>query len=474
MLTFLHISDLHRTEGPRLRNDELIAAIGSDAKRWNREGIPDPDLIVVSGDLIQGASVSASDPDSEVVAQYSEASDFLRRLATEFLDSDRYRVIIVPGNHDVHWKRAQRAMTKLVRCPERLASKILDSGSNLRWDWREQQAYEISNPSVYDSRFDHFRKFRTAFYSGLDPSPLSRSNGDLLFFEYPSLDLAVAGFSSWHGNDCFCHVGDIDPASVLSSRQLVSRSRARVALAVWHHNIVGGPRTHDYMDQRVIHKLIDFGFNIGLHGHQHYCGAAPFELRLPNLTSMVVVGAGSLAVGDSNLPSGERRQFNIVVIDPDHDSVTVHVRAMSSGGVFAGSHRDDFGGRTFIKLPLPCSRFRGGPSKDVQKLDAAFTALARKEYEKALGLVAAVDASHSGKKRQIEIDALENLGRLNELLELLDPPRNVDELTRAIALLLDAGRFDEAAARLEAGSTFVDRATVKQLSATITARRMIS
>ena len=107
MPTLLHISDLHRTSGPRLSNDDLLAAIASDATRWSGEGIPSPDLVVVSGDLVQGVSIGTPDPDSEIAAQYSEACDFLRRLAAEFVDSDRSRVVIIPGNHDVHWGRAQ-------------------------------------------------------------------------------------------------------------------------------------------------------------------------------------------------------------------------------------------------------------------------------------------------------------------------------------------------------------------------------
>lgn len=81
MPTLLHISDLHRTSRPRLHNDELLAAMASDVGRWDSEGIPRPDLIVVSGDLIQGARLDAADPDAEIAAQYVEADHFLRRLA---------------------------------------------------------------------------------------------------------------------------------------------------------------------------------------------------------------------------------------------------------------------------------------------------------------------------------------------------------------------------------------------------------
>ena len=474
MPTLLHISDLHRTSGPYLNNDELLAAIAGDATRWDEERIPRPDLIVVSGDLIQGSTMDAPDPDSEIAAQYIEAGNFLQRLAAKFVDSDRSRVIIVPGNHDVHRGLARRAMNPLTTCPTGIASKALEANSRVRWNWREQKAYEISDSDLYDSRFEHFRRFQADFYAGLEPNPLSHCDGDLVFTEHPSLGIVVAGFASWQGNDCFCDVGEIDSKSLSSSRELLEKSKAPVAVAVWHHSIVGGPRAHDYMDQRVVHKLIDFGFRVGLHGHQHYPGAAPFELRLPNLTSMAVIGAGSLAVGDSELPMGEHRQFNIVVIDPASESVTVHVRAMSPGGVFSGSHRDDFGGNTFTKLNLPPSPSRPKTSPSTQRLDEALKAVAVRQYEKALELLPEIPCSQSHVKRQIKIKALEGLGRQEALIEFLDPPQTVGEVVQVISLLLDAQRFDEAGERLEAASALVDRVFSRELTETIAARRMMS
>ncbi len=330
-------------------NEDLFGAIVSDAARWERERIPRPDLVVVSGDLIQGAGIDARDPDSEIAAQYEEAKDFLQRLAGEFVASDLGRVVIVPGNHDVHWGRARKAMKPVEPCPHGIASEAFDARSNVRWNWNDQKAYEVVDSVLYESRFEHFYKFRKDFYQGLDPSPLWPHDSALFFREYPSLGLVVVGFASWYGNDCFCRGGEIDVVSLASSRELLAGCEAPVAVAVWHHNVVGGPNAHDYMDQRTIHKLIDFGFRVGLHGHQHYPGAKPFELRLPNLTSMAVIGAGSLAVGDRDLPMGEKRQFNIADIKPDSESIRVYFRTMSSSGIFSASHRDDFGGQTFTE-----------------------------------------------------------------------------------------------------------------------------
>ena len=429
---------------------------------------------MVSGDLIRGAPIGHPTPDDEIAAQYCEAGDFLRRLADEIVDSDRSRVVIVPGNHDVDWSRARNAMESLETCPDGIEREAFQAVSGVRWNWRDQKAYQIVDSDKYASRFDHFREFQRDFYAGLVPSPVAHADCDLIFVEYSSLGLAVVGFASWHGNDCFCQVGEIDSTSLALSQKLLEEANVPVAVAVWHHSIEGGPHTRDYMDRLVIHRLIDLGFRVGLHGHQHRPGAAPYELRLPNLTSMVVIGAGSLAVGDSELPVGERRQFNVVVIDQANELVTVHVRAMSSGGIFSGSHRDDFGGKTSIDLSLPRLPASRKPATALQQLDEAMTAIVEERHEKALGLLPQIDTAYSRQKRQIEIEALDGLGRLKELVDILDPPQSVDEVVRLIALLLDAGRFAEAEACLEAGSALVDPALFRELSNRIAVRRITS
>ena len=473
MPTLLHISDLHRTSTPRLGNDELLSAILSDTKRWEKECIPYPEVIVVTGDLIQGTRVGHPNPDSEITSQYAEVGTFLQQLTNEIVDSDLSRVIIVPGNHDVHWSRALQAMSPLETCPDGIDVKAFEANSTIRWNWKEQKAYEIVDRDAYESRFELFRRFQANFYADLDSSPLLQDN-DIVHIEYPSLGLVVVGFASWHGNDCFCHVGEIDSKALATARELLQASQAPVAIAAWHHGVVGGPRAHEYMDVRIVHRLIDFGFSVGLHGHHHYAGAAPFELRLPNLTSMTLIGAGSLAVGDRELPMGERRQFNIVEIDPDSETVTTHVRAMSSAGVFTGSHRDDFGGNTYVTLPLRHSPARPKGPNLIQRLDDAMTAATIGLHEEALGLLPSNSSDHQHLIRQIRIKALEGLERQEDLLRLLDPPQNQEEAVKLISVLLDCGRLHDAESRLPSMSHLIDQAIFRELVGIIAARRAMS
>ncbi len=470
----LHLSDLHRTPGPRLSNDVLLAAMVSDARRWEKEEIPRPDIVVVSGDLIQGASRSSDDPDSEVSSQYEEAKEFLCGIATEFTDGDRSRVIVVPGNHDVHWTRAHNAMEQLATCPPEFARLSLDPCSGVRWNWAEQKAYKIADEIKYQSRYEHFRRFRQEFYAEVEPNPLLHTDDSVVFIEYPTLGLVIVGFSSWHGNDCFCRVGDINPSDLALSQQLLERSALPVAVAVWHHSIVGGPRVDDYMDQHVVHKLIDYGFCIGLHGHQHYSGAAPYELCLPNLTSMALIGAGSLAVGDDQLPVGESRQYNIVNIDMKKKSITIHVRAMSPGGVFYSSHRDDFLGESSIDLNLPTRAQSARQRTDVFARDEAIACVSQGLYENALESLGWEGQSVTIQPdRQIIAEALESMGDHDRLTVLLDPPLTADEAIRLISLFLQSDRLDEAEACLSSIGDMLSESSRRDLAERIELARMM-
>ena len=77
MFTILHISDLHRSSRDPIANDTLVAALLADRDRYVIETpeIPYPNAIVVSGDLIHGASLGA-DYRTEIGQQY-EAYDLL-------------------------------------------------------------------------------------------------------------------------------------------------------------------------------------------------------------------------------------------------------------------------------------------------------------------------------------------------------------------------------------------------------------
>ena len=107
------ISDLHRTGGELISNPELLSSLIADFARIAME-IPDlgrPDAIVVSGDLVEGLTLGSDRYPDGLRMQYKKVAELLASLSDEFLDGDRSRVVLVPGNHDVDWNGARMAFS---------------------------------------------------------------------------------------------------------------------------------------------------------------------------------------------------------------------------------------------------------------------------------------------------------------------------------------------------------------------------
>ena len=119
MFTILHLSDLHRSHQEPVDNTSLLAALVNDQDRARRETpqVPPPDAIIVSGDIIQGARVGERGWSDIIRDQYAVAEAFLGALADTFLDGDRRRLILVPGNHDVCWNTAFEAVDEIAIDP---------------------------------------------------------------------------------------------------------------------------------------------------------------------------------------------------------------------------------------------------------------------------------------------------------------------------------------------------------------------
>lgn len=115
MFSILHLTDLHRAPSDPISNDELISSLVSDRDQYVGEDptISPPQAIIVSGDIIQGVGLGHADPDAELERQYQAALEFLAELTERFVDGDRAKVVIVPGNHDIDWNRANASMREV-------------------------------------------------------------------------------------------------------------------------------------------------------------------------------------------------------------------------------------------------------------------------------------------------------------------------------------------------------------------------
>ena len=82
-LTIIHISDLHRSRDNPITNISLLSSLIRDIDLCEKEGVSRPDLVIVSGDIVQG-SANLKKAVAEIQEQYKEALGFLNDLLSIF------------------------------------------------------------------------------------------------------------------------------------------------------------------------------------------------------------------------------------------------------------------------------------------------------------------------------------------------------------------------------------------------------
>ena len=138
-VSVLHISDLHRDPDNPIRNDVLLDSLEIDRRHYSGDQVPGlrpPDLIIVSGDIVQGIRPDALDPEKRLSEQYQEALYFITKLTDRFVAGDRNRVIVVPGNHDVSAYHFEKSLRRVDILPDRkkdLITQLFSADSRLRW-----------------------------------------------------------------------------------------------------------------------------------------------------------------------------------------------------------------------------------------------------------------------------------------------------------------------------------------------------
>jgi hypothetical protein len=346
-------------------NAEIINALLNDHDRYISQSPPirKPDVIVISGDIIQGTYLGDVDYKSTLKAQYQEATSLINDLCNRFVDGDRSRIAICAGNHDVCWNTAFSSMEPIT--DEELLNRLKHSDfyqpdSQYRWNWKNRTAYEIKDRNLYNSRHDQYWDFMELFYKDTYlPYGLSRNTGYNIF-EVSGGRVAIVAFNSTVGNDCFAFHGAIAAADLANCSIKMRDVGQKYALkiAVWHHGIYTPPPNADYMSMDPIFDMANDGYGLGLHGHQHQAAHTVQYLHLPERRRLPIVSAGSLCAGAKELPAGHNRQYNIIEIAEDYATAIVHVRERTKANVFTASMRPEFGinGELRLDIDPPDSR----------------------------------------------------------------------------------------------------------------------
>jgi hypothetical protein len=452
-LSILHISDLHRDPDNPIRNDVLLDSLENDQRHYSSEETPavrSPDLIIVSGDIIHGVNPDAPDAEDRLREQYQEALGFLGQLTDYFLEGDRNRVIVVPGNHDVsayHFKKSLRRIDILPDRKKELVAQLFSPDSQLRWSWSGLELYEIADHVLYAQRLAAFADFYKAFYGGARTYDLDPAR-QIDIFDFPAFDLTVAGFSSCHNNDLFNRQGAIHPACIadVGTRLRQHSYQDRLRVAVWHHIAEGLPTHADYMDPDLIQNLIDRGFSLGFHGHQHRPQFLDTRFRHGTNRKIAVISAGTLC-GGASFRYG--RAYSVIELDTGNRTGRLHVRGMQN---------DNLSLPIWGRRPLPPNTsayydFQYDPPPEPVALPGVITAaLAEaqrlcdlRDYRNAADILTPMAATE-GLARRLLLDCLVKQHDTRALVTTFDPPASEAEAIH----LMDALWIEDRHARLRA------------------------
>lgn len=358
-VSILHISDLHKGENDDYQN--LLSSIENDIDKCVKDnGIKKPDIIVISGDIVKGAE--GVNAEAEIDKQYDETKSFLESLVNLFLNGDKTRIIIVPGNHDINREISKRSMTEIGRGEEdvkKLYKQLREDSTMIRWNWSNLNFYKITDSETYKKRFENFIKFYNVFYDGIYMFPENPEEQSCIY-HLSELKIAFVGFNSCCNLDHLNTSGCIHPTCLtrLDTKLKQLHEQGNLLIGVWHHHTTGFPHENNYLDKRILSAMIDRHIYLGLHGHQHICGIANEFKRFLNGESFFLISAGTIYGGQNELPYGAKRQYNILEIEFEDDvNVTVHSREDQVTNLFSipswdsgriGSTRE-----SFIKFKLP-------------------------------------------------------------------------------------------------------------------------
>jgi predicted MPP superfamily phosphohydrolase len=456
-LSILHISDLHRDPANPIGNGVLLSSLIRDRNRYTSgedPRIPAPNFVIVSGDIVQGVKHGTPDAGAVLDRQYEEAIAFLNALTHEFVKGDKDRVVIVPGNHDVSDEVFRRSLKRIDVDPDArkaLVGRLFHQDSPLRWSWDEFGLYEIIDSAIYDRRLAAFCAFYEAFYDGKRSYPINPAR-QLDVFDCPDFGIAVVGFSSCHNNDVLNRQGAIHPdcmAEAGNRLRRISLSHEPVRIAVWHHNTEGPPAESDYMDPDVVQNLIDSGFSLGLHGHQHRPEFLDTKFRHGPDRRMTVISAGTLC-GGAAFRHG--RAYNIVEINTAARTGRLHLREMQNtnlqmpiwGPRALPPNRTGFLEFKFEVPPLPFVR----PDRSTVLLNQAQALYDGGQFRAAADLLAPL-AREEPLARRMLLECLLRLGDGQAITACFDPPESAAEAIALMDALWQERARDRLAAVLE-------------------------
>lgn len=332
----------------------------------------------------------------------------------------------------------------------RLFRKLVEGDSNIRWSWDTFKFLKIKNQALYRKAFEPFGNFYAKFYEGrrrfsLDPAE------QFDIFDYDDLNITVVTFNSCYNNDHCNTVGRIhfDCISKAIRKLRAPQYFGRLLIAVWHHNVKGSPLEANYMDSRCLKNLIEAGFSLGFHGHQHYTEVLEEYLSCMTGDRSYFVSAGTLCGSQYVLPSGKPRQYNLVYVDQTCLKATIHVREMKESCFelpIWGPGSLGIENKSCVTVQLQEKNIQIGRkmtmSSHIRHMSEAEKLIGNREYKQALEILESLNEQDEVVKR-LRLECYINLSDNKGIISLCYPPQTDPEIIYCLDALWEEREIEK-------------------------------
>lgn len=445
LVTIMQFSDLHKSASALDSDNTLISSIVSDISRHQTEVTPisKPNILVVCGDIIRGSESYVNFDSSilEIKQQYKDANDFLNKLCNKLFDGDKKKIVIIPGNHDVSWPQSQKSMEKLEKRDTNLAHICRAPENGIRWNWNDHSYYKIENNVLYNQRFLPFSEFYSTFYGDQRKYSL-KPEEQYEVFEFPEYKMLLVGFNSCYLNDHLNNIGMIHPECMANCHNSIHEEKYNnwLKIAVWHHGVHGFPTKSDFMDDRIVQFLIDKGFQVGLHGHQHKSDIFEVKFSADRTIAMQIFGCGTLCAAQQDIPLGETRQYSLIELDSSFTDLKFHIRKAVEqpqglpiwmpGNIRQNNDKSCMN----INIPITINKDKGNKQEMQSKIDLlkelaeAENLIAKKDYPEALRKLKLLDKENPFVRR-LSIECLFQLEMDDECIRIIKEPDTITEFS---------------------------------------------
>jgi predicted MPP superfamily phosphohydrolase len=304
----LHLSDLHFASP-----EQAMIAYSQLAEDLRQQGIDRLDAVVISGDLVNRATVP----------EYEVAGTFLEQLKSGF-GVKAQAIALVPGNHDVSWSHSRAAYSLVKR------SELREPPAPGTYFEHTSEIIEARDEDKYRLRFAPFAELYERVTG--EVYPLTYEDQATLT-SLPDLGLLILGLNSaWEIDHLFRDRASIHMGAL--SKRLLALPPPRpdeLRIATFHHPLHSNEESR-IRDGSFLQRLAVAGFRLILHGHVHRAATTTYHYDLSaDGRQLQLVTAGTFGAPVREWVPGYPLQYNLLLIGADAITVETRRRAEVNG-----------------------------------------------------------------------------------------------------------------------------------------------